>query len=166
MYSCLCAFRNAASLWFSFSVAATSEALSFKRKIRAFRTGSRGNLFLLNAPGCNRPGPQDRESASAVPLTRSRRGPSSDETTLPCLSPLLPSQSPFSLVMARPSDWLEIVNRPQTDDELAALRRCVSRGRPFGTEAWVRRIAKKLGLESALSPRGRPRKSKMKQPEK
>lgn len=85
MYSCLCAFRNAASLWFSFSVAATSEALSFKRKIRAFRTGSRGNLFPLNAPGCNRPGPQDRESASAVPLTRSGRGPSSDETTLPWL---------------------------------------------------------------------------------
>ncbi len=77
-------------------------------------------------------------------------------------SAALPSQSPFPLDLDRPGDWLERVNRPQTDDELAALRRCLSRGRPFGTDAWVRRTAKKLGLESALRPRGRPRKRKTK----
>ena len=70
----------------------------------------------------------------------------------------LRSQSPFPLELDRPADWVEIVNRAQTDEELAALRRYLSRGRPFGTDAWVRRIAKKLGLESTLRPRGRPRK--------
>lgn len=104
MYSCLCAVRNAGSLSFSFSVAATSEALNFKRKIRAFRKGSRENLFLVNAPGCNQPDPQDRKSASAVPLIRS--APSSDETMLPwlfdlknpkmlthCVDPFLPGNA-------------------------------------------------------------------------
>ena len=43
--------------------------------------------------------------------------------------------------------------RLRTDDELAALHRCLSRGRPFGSDVWVRRIAKKVGLESTLRPR-------------
>jgi len=41
----------------------------------------------------------------------------------------------------RPADWVQIVNRPQTAEELAALRRCVQRGRPYGSEPWVRRLA-------------------------
>jgi putative transposase len=59
---------------------------------------------------------------------------------------------------ARPADWLEQVNRPQRDEELAALRRCVRRGRPFGRELWVKQMARQWGLESTLRPRGRPRK--------
>jgi len=62
--------------------------------------------------------------------------------------------------IARPADWLEAVNRPQSDDELAALRRCIARGRPFGSQPWVRRIAADCGLESTLRPRGRPRKKR------
>jgi len=58
----------------------------------------------------------------------------------------------------RPDDWLACVNRPQTDAELAALRRCIARGRPFGTANWIKRIAAEHGLESTLRPRGRPRK--------
>ena len=61
--------------------------------------------------------------------------------------------------IARPPDWLEVVNRPQSDEELAAIRRCIVRGRPFGSHAWVRRIVAEWGLESTLRPRGRPRKS-------
>jgi len=59
----------------------------------------------------------------------------------------------------RPPDWLAMVNQPETEEELAALRRCVNRGRPLGSEMWVRRIAATLGLESTLRPRGRPRKT-------
>ena len=60
--------------------------------------------------------------------------------------------------ITRPEDWLEWVNRPQTDAELTALRRCVQRGRPLGTEPWVRQLAGDFGLESTLRPRGRPKK--------
>ena len=62
-------------------------------------------------------------------------------------------------VLWRPGDWLEWVNRAQSDEELLALRRCVARGRPFGTERWVRRLASDWGLESTLRPRGRPKKT-------
>ncbi len=59
----------------------------------------------------------------------------------------------------RPPDWVEQVNR--TDDEereLESLRQSVQRGRPFGPPDWQKRIAKRLGLESAYRPSGRPRK--------
>ncbi len=58
----------------------------------------------------------------------------------------------------RPRNWVQLVNQPQTEQELAALRRSVNRCAPFGNEPWTRRIAKKLGLEASLRPRGRPRK--------
>ena len=53
--------------------------------------------------------------------------------------------------------WLAWVNRPQTDAEEAALRKCIVRGTPFGGSLWQRRTAGRLGLESSLRPRGRPR---------
>ena len=56
----------------------------------------------------------------------------------------------------RGGEWLEWVNQPQTEAELAALRQSISRGAPFGSETWARRTAKRLGLESTLRPRGRP----------
>ncbi|MCE5277103.1 MAG: transposase, partial [Planctomycetaceae bacterium] len=58
-----------------------------------------------------------------------------------------------------PEDWIEWVNRPHTDKELAALQRSVERGVPFGREPWVKRMAAEWGLESTLRPRGRPRKA-------
>ena len=60
--------------------------------------------------------------------------------------------------VTRPVDWLEIVNRPETEDELRALRRCINRGRPLGDPGWVATTAKRMGLESTLRSRGRPRK--------
>jgi putative transposase len=59
---------------------------------------------------------------------------------------------------APPGDYRSWVNAAQTAVELEALRRCVARGRPYGPEAWVQRVAKKLGLEKTLRPRGRPKK--------
>jgi putative transposase len=58
----------------------------------------------------------------------------------------------------RPRNWIAWVNQPETEAELEVLRRSVQRGRPFGGETWVHRMAKRLGLESTLRPRGRPRK--------
>jgi putative transposase len=57
----------------------------------------------------------------------------------------------------RPRNWIGRVNRPETDQELAAIRRSVERSAPFGTQRWQVRIATRLGLESSLRPRGRPR---------
>ncbi|MFH1266789.1 MAG: transposase [Planctomycetota bacterium] len=54
-------------------------------------------------------------------------------------------------------NWLQWLNRPQTEAEEAALRKCIARGRPYGGPLWRRRTAKRLGLESSLRPRGRPR---------
>jgi len=59
----------------------------------------------------------------------------------------------------QPRDWVARVNRPQMAAELEALRTSVQRGRPFGDEGWVRRMAKRFGMESTLRPRGRPKGS-------
>jgi putative transposase len=59
--------------------------------------------------------------------------------------------------VARPSRWLEHVNRPQTEAEEAAIRRSLQRGSPYGDAHWTERTAQRLGLQSTLRPRGRPR---------
>ena len=51
-----------------------------------------------------------------------------------------------------PSSWVEEVNRPQTEGELAALRRSVERGRPFGGERWVQKTAASLGWKPHCVP--------------
>ena len=61
--------------------------------------------------------------------------------------------------MDQPRDWVARVNRPQMASELKALRVSVQRGQPFGEEGWVRRMAKRFGMESTLRPRGRPKGS-------
>jgi hypothetical protein len=55
-----------------------------------------------------------------------------------------------------PNDWAERVNRADNENELEALRRSVNRGRPYDTPEWQWRIAKRLGLQSAYRPAGRP----------
>ncbi len=64
--------------------------------------------------------------------------------------------------VARPARWKKSVNKAATDEEVEAIRQSVNRGTPFGQEAWVRRTAIRLGLESSMNPRGRPRKKIMK----
>jgi putative transposase len=59
--------------------------------------------------------------------------------------------------LPRPADWLEIVNRPESEAELEALRHCVQRGAPFGSADWTATITKQLRIESSLRARGRPR---------
>ncbi len=60
--------------------------------------------------------------------------------------------------IARPRNWIQRVNQPLTESELQAIRVCVQRGRPFGSEKWTEQIAKRTGLEYTLRSRGRPRK--------
>ena len=62
--------------------------------------------------------------------------------------------------VALPSYWRHLVNEPQTEAELVAIRTCVNRQRPFGAEAWARAQAKELNLEPSLAPIGRPRNYK------
>jgi putative transposase len=59
----------------------------------------------------------------------------------------------------RPENWVDWVNGTQTESEIDALRKCVNRGTPYGSEAWKTRIANALGLESSLQPRGRRKKA-------
>lgn len=56
----------------------------------------------------------------------------------------------------RDNHWIEWVNRPQTEGELQSVRECAVRGRPFGSDAWVRQIATNLNLDATLRRRGRP----------
>ena len=59
----------------------------------------------------------------------------------------------------RRSNWLDWVNTPLTEAERSAMHQCINRGRPFGSDNWQKRTAKRLGLESTMRPRGRPRKN-------
>jgi putative transposase len=61
--------------------------------------------------------------------------------------------------LPRQPNWVDHVNAPQTEAELAGLRRSLDRGVPFGDGAWTARAVRRLGLESTVRPRGRPRKS-------
>ena len=59
--------------------------------------------------------------------------------------------------VALPKDWVKRIPAAETAGELEALRRCVDRGTPYGSPTWVQRTAQRLGLQSTLRPRGRPR---------
>ena len=57
----------------------------------------------------------------------------------------------------RQAGWVDHVNTPQTEAELAAIRRSVNRGSPFGDDTWIAKAVRELSLESTLRPRGRPK---------
>jgi putative transposase len=70
-------------------------------------------------------------------------------------NPLHGKLSPWPLDM--PSDWLKLLNDPQTEAELAAVHLARDRGRPYGDARWMAKTAKRLGVESSLRPVGRPK---------
>jgi putative transposase len=55
-------------------------------------------------------------------------------------------------------DYLEWVNQPQTEAELAAVRTSIQRGRPFGSVNWQQQTIARLGLESSITPKGGQKK--------
>jgi putative transposase len=60
--------------------------------------------------------------------------------------------------VARRTEWVAWVNRPQTHKEEAALQRSLTHDRPFGSDAWAAKMETKLGL-GPLRGRGRPKGS-------
>lgn len=55
----------------------------------------------------------------------------------------------------RPAAWVEQVNLPQTEAELAALRTAIRTNQPLGTDAWCREVRHLLGMREP-GQRGRP----------
>jgi putative transposase len=60
--------------------------------------------------------------------------------------------------LPRPRNWKSLVNQPQHEGEIEAIRRCIRRGQPYGSRPWVEKTASQLGLESTLRAPHRPRK--------
>ena len=76
---------------------------------------------------------------------------------------LLDEPPPWLLAMDQwpvqtPSDWETFVDEPQSSAEIAALRRSVNRGTPFGSAPWQHRTAMRLKLQSSLRDPWRPKK--------
>lgn len=55
-----------------------------------------------------------------------------------------------------PSNWIELVNTPQTEAELADLRKCVHKDQPIGDPEWAKNVAPFVGM--TLRRIGRPKK--------
>lgn len=58
-----------------------------------------------------------------------------------------------------PPEWREYVNSVETEAELEALRRSVTRGQPFGSDLWQKKTARALDLEYTFRRQGRPKKT-------
>jgi len=53
--------------------------------------------------------------------------------------------------------WMEQLGEPIQEDQLAIIRECLNRQRPFGKTVWQAEMAATFGLGSTLRSRGRPR---------
>jgi putative transposase len=73
-----------------------------------------------------------------------------------------PSAEPRGLLAPWPVDaprnWVQRVNGAETAEEAERIGRSVTRSRPFGSPTWQVRTARRLGLESTINPRGRPKR--------
>ncbi len=76
-----------------------------------------------------------------------RKGPSSRRALL--------AEPPVPL----PRDWERLVDTPQTPAEVDALRSCVNKQAPFGSEAWIDASPECHGFKRARPP-GRPPRRK------
>ena len=61
--------------------------------------------------------------------------------------------------VARPSEWIDHVNMPQTQAEVDAFRHAIHNGTPFGDENWKQQVRQALGASPGHRP-GRPRKQR------
>ena len=76
-----------------------------------------------------------------------------EEMTLRSGPPGLISEGPH----LKSPGWTQYVNSVETEAELASLRKSVARGTPFGRLQWQEQTAIRLGLESSMRPKGRPK---------
>ena len=58
----------------------------------------------------------------------------------------------------QPPDWVNVVNGEEPTGDVDRIRKSLRRGLPMGERSWMLDTANRLGLESAIHPRGRPRK--------
>jgi hypothetical protein len=58
------------------------------------------------------------------------------------------------LRVPKPADWVQLINQPQTEAELEAVRLSLARGCPLGAPVWHKRVARRLGVEFTLRPPG------------
>jgi putative transposase len=57
----------------------------------------------------------------------------------------------------RPRNWSKLLEEKIAEKELERVRTSVKRGRPYGSDAWIQRTARRLGLSFTLRARGRPK---------
>ena len=57
--------------------------------------------------------------------------------------------------VARPANWVRLVNEPQDAAEVDSLKQHIQRGRPLGDPQWMKRTAQRLGLENTFRSPGR-----------
>ena len=57
-----------------------------------------------------------------------------------------------------PRNWRSLVNKPLTEKEAEAIQRSIRRGTPYGEIEWATQSAARMGLESTMRARGRPKK--------
>ena len=62
--------------------------------------------------------------------------------------------------VARPRDYLEILNEPLLQVEEEAMEKAEQRGRPYGDERWTARMVTNFGLQITMRDRGRQRVNK------
>ena len=60
--------------------------------------------------------------------------------------------------IARPAEWLPWVNEGETNEQVSAVRRSVTKGQPFGSPSWVEQMVAQWNLGATLRTRGRPKK--------
>jgi putative transposase len=60
--------------------------------------------------------------------------------------------------IARPENWVAMVNGDEDGNGLAQIRHAIARNSPLGEEVWSVQTAKLMGLESTLRRPGRPKK--------
>jgi putative transposase len=64
----------------------------------------------------------------------------------------------YKSLVQLPKDWNKHVNIVPDEATETAIQNCITRGTPFGGKSWTKTITEKLGLESTVRPRGRPKK--------
>ncbi len=57
-----------------------------------------------------------------------------------------------------PRGYTSLLNEPQSEEEVEAMRRAVTRGNPYGSDSWMEQTVSKFKLGTTMRPRGRPKK--------
>lgn len=53
-----------------------------------------------------------------------------------------------------PADYLEYLNAPHSEEELAVIRTSIRRGRPYGRDPWVEQVVEEYALEATVRSKG------------